>query len=95
MKHVSGYFSPFGSMAERVRGTDQAAGPPGPVRGAAAESDDPGRHVLVLVDGRWRPGVLERWERRSDAWWGLVGYVLPATGLIAEWARQERLRPPG
>lgn len=35
--------------------------------------DEPGKPCLVLVDGRWRPGTLLRWQRAADgSWTGLV-----------------------
>jgi hypothetical protein len=79
--------NPFAvSLSDRVR-SDQPAVPTVDVMSAPPPPDV--RHVFVTDELGRRAGLLLRWEKRGDGWWGRVCYPAPydAEGwaLVEDW----------
>lgn len=63
IRPVTTKHSDFGSLTDRVAGTD------------GVEGDRPlpaGAHVWVRTDGKEAPGLLAGWRQGAGDWWGRV-----------------------
>lgn len=56
---------------------------------------DPSKPCLVLVDGRWRPGTLLRWQRSPDNHWTALVSCSVDGDLRTFVETQDNLRPRG